>query len=82
MFDRVRDLDKTILVGNIHSCVTEEILFELFLQVSSSRPSSFTCSPIHSLAKIIYLYAMLKGFLSSSQIGYCIPYFLGTFANV
>ncbi|XP_039533794.1 RNA binding motif protein 11 isoform X2 [Pimephales promelas] len=32
MFDRVRDLDKTILVGNIHSCVTEEILFELFLQ--------------------------------------------------
>ncbi|XP_059398616.1 RNA binding motif protein 11 isoform X1 [Carassius carassius] len=32
MFDRDRDLDKTILVGNIHSCVTEEILFELFLQ--------------------------------------------------
>ncbi|XP_026089818.1 splicing regulator RBM11 isoform X2 [Carassius auratus] len=31
MFDRDRDL-KTILVGNIHSCVTEEILFELFLQ--------------------------------------------------
>uniref|UniRef100_A0A673HUB6 RNA binding motif protein 11 n=1 Tax=Sinocyclocheilus rhinocerous TaxID=307959 RepID=A0A673HUB6_9TELE len=27
-----RDLDKTVLVGNIHSCVTEEILFELFLQ--------------------------------------------------
>uniref|UniRef100_A0A8C1VS64 RNA binding motif protein 11 n=2 Tax=Cyprinus carpio TaxID=7962 RepID=A0A8C1VS64_CYPCA len=25
-------LDRTILVGNIHSCVTEEILFELFLQ--------------------------------------------------
>ncbi|XP_016347643.1 RNA binding motif protein 11 [Sinocyclocheilus anshuiensis] len=32
MFDRDRDLDKTVLVGNIHSCVTEEILFELFLQ--------------------------------------------------
>ncbi|KAK9955797.1 hypothetical protein ABG768_015648 [Culter alburnus] len=32
MFDRDRDLDKAIFVGNIHSCVTEEILFELFLQ--------------------------------------------------
>ncbi len=29
------DRDKTILVGNIHSCVTEEVLFELFLQVSA-----------------------------------------------
>ncbi|XP_056587767.1 LOW QUALITY PROTEIN: RNA binding motif protein 11 [Triplophysa dalaica] len=28
----VSDLEKSILVGNIHSCVTEEILFELFLQ--------------------------------------------------
>ncbi|KAK2873190.1 hypothetical protein Q8A67_023087 [Cirrhinus molitorella] len=32
MFDSDRDLEKTILVGNIHSCVTEEILYELFLQ--------------------------------------------------
>lgn len=35
----VCDLEKSIFVGNIHSCVTEEILFELFLQVSSSHPS-------------------------------------------
>ncbi|KAI7795691.1 putative RNA-binding protein 7 [Triplophysa rosa] len=28
----VSDLEKSIFVGNIHSCVTEEILFELFLQ--------------------------------------------------
>lgn len=44
----VSDLEKSIFVGNIHSCVTEEILFELFLQVSSSQSSSYD-----SLVKVL-----------------------------
>ncbi|XP_037401900.1 RNA binding motif protein 11 isoform X3 [Pygocentrus nattereri] len=32
MLETQRDIDKTVFVSNLHSCVREEILYELFLQ--------------------------------------------------
>ncbi|KAL7854308.1 hypothetical protein AOLI_G00211520 [Acnodon oligacanthus] len=32
MLETQRDVDKTVFVSNLHSCVKEEILYELFLQ--------------------------------------------------
>ncbi|KAF4098151.1 RNA binding motif protein 11 [Onychostoma macrolepis] len=67
MFDRDRDQDKTILVGNIHSCVTEEILFELFLQagpvdeVRIFREGQYGCVYYKHAEAVPYAVALLNG---------------------
>ncbi|XP_043077341.1 RNA binding motif protein 11 [Puntigrus tetrazona] len=62
-----RDQDKTVLVGNIHSCVTEEILFELFLQagpveeVCIFREGQCGCVYYKHAEAVPYAVALLNG---------------------
>ncbi|XP_073679979.1 RNA binding motif protein 11 [Garra rufa] len=70
MFARDRDLDKTILVGNIHSCVTEDILYELFLQAGpvekvrifrDGRQAPYGCVSYKHAEAVPYAVALLSG---------------------
>lgn len=52
--------DRTLYVGNLHPKTTEELLFELFLQVSNPRLSFFYIP----LVNVCVLYAVLdKGLI-------------------